>query len=94
MRLDEPIETSGFFWLPEEPDVQVPGDLHISESGDARLEVQLQKPSPGWAKVLDTQMAADGRALPRILGLATGQGAITLDECLVTNVQVSCKRRR
>ena len=89
MRLDEPIETSGFFWLPEEPDVQVPGDLHISESGDARLEVQFQKPSPGWAKVFDTRMAADGKGLPRILGLAAGQGAITLDECLVTNFQVS-----
>ena len=38
MRIGEPIETSGFFWLAEEPDFRVPGDLHISESGQARLE--------------------------------------------------------
>ena len=35
MRIDEPIETSGFFWLPEEPDFLVPGDLHISDVAGA-----------------------------------------------------------
>ena len=35
MRIDEPIETSGFFWLPEEPDFRVPGDLHISAPAPA-----------------------------------------------------------
>ena len=87
MRLDGPIETSGFFWLPEEPDVQVPGDLHISESGEARLEVQFQKPSPGWRNVINTGMSADGCGIARILGTARGHGAVTLDECVVANLQ-------
>ena len=87
MKLDEPIETSGFFWLPEEPDVRVPGDLHISESGEARLEVQLQEISPGWSKVINTGMSVDGREVARILGISSRQGAITLDECPVTRMR-------
>ena len=87
MRIDEPIETSGFFWLPEEPDFRVPGDLHISESGQARLEVKFQEPSPGWRNVINTGMSADGCGIARIIGTARGHGAVTLDECVVTNLQ-------
>ena len=34
MRLSEPIEKHGFFWLPDDAENQVPGILRISESGD------------------------------------------------------------
>ena len=88
MRLDEPIETSGFFWLPEEQDVRVPGHLHVSESGEARLEIQFEVPSPGWRNVING-MSVDGGGVARVLGIAVGQGAITLDECLVRNIRVS-----
>ena len=88
MRLDEPIETSGFFWLPEEQDVRVPGDLHVSESGEARLEIQFEVPSPGWRNVIN-RTSVDGVGVARILGIGVGQGAITLDECLVRNFRVS-----
>ena len=88
MRLDEPIEQSGFFWFPEDPDVRVPGDLHISESGEVSLKVHIQEMSPGWNRVLNEHMSG-GCALDRILGIAAGQGLITLDNCLVTNFSSS-----
>ena len=39
MKLSDPIEETGFFWLPEEPERQLPGVLRISESGEANLEI-------------------------------------------------------
>ena len=89
MRLDKPIEQSGFFWFPEDPDVRVPGDLHISESGDVSLKVHIQEMSPSWSRVLNELMSGEGYALDRILGTAAGQGLITLDDCLVTNFSSS-----
>lgn len=89
MRIDEPIETSGFFWLPEEPDVRVPGTLRILESGEASLEVQFQEESASWSKVIGTGMSVDGYEVPRILGIGAQQGLITLDKCIVTNSRVS-----
>lgn len=89
MRLDEPIEASGFFWLPEDTDVRVPGDLHISESGEVSLKVQIQEMSPSWRRVINEHMSGGGYALDRILGTAAGQGLITLDDCLVTNFSSS-----
>ncbi len=89
MRLDEPIEKSGFFWFPEDPDVRVPGDLHISESGEVSLKVHIQDMSPSWNRVLNEHMSGEGSALDRILGTAAGQGLITLDDCLVTNFSSS-----
>ena len=89
MRLDEPIEVSGFFWLPEDPDVHVPGDFHISESGVVSLKVHIQELSPSWSRVLNELMSGEGCALDRILGTAAGQGLITLDNCLVTNFSSS-----
>ena len=38
MRLSEPIEKHGFFWLPEDTENQVPGILRISESGGITLK--------------------------------------------------------
>lgn len=39
MRLSEPIEKHGFFWLPEDAKNQVPGILRISELGEVMLEI-------------------------------------------------------
>ena len=40
MRLSEPIEAAGSFWLPEEPDRKFSGVLRVSESGRATFELQ------------------------------------------------------
>ena len=39
MRLSEPIEKPGFFWLPEDAENPQPGILHISESGRVTLTI-------------------------------------------------------
>ena len=39
MKLSEPIEETGFFWLPEDPKTRLPGVLRISESGEATLQI-------------------------------------------------------
>ena len=39
MRLSEPIERPGFFWLPQDPEHQVPGILRVSKSGRVTLEI-------------------------------------------------------
>ena len=87
MRIDEPITFSGFFWLPEEPDFHVPGDLHISEVGEPRLEVRLQEISPGWRHLINASMSGNGYEATRILGIHGGQGQFTLEECRVTKWQ-------
>ena len=88
MRLDEPIEESGFFWLPEEPEVRVPGDLHISESGEARLEVRLDSISPGWEDVINARGSADDYDVSCILGMGDSPGRITLVRCFMANAEV------
>ena len=39
MRFSEPIEKSGFFWLPEDAENKVPGILRISELGEVTLKI-------------------------------------------------------
>ena len=39
MRLAEPIETTGMFWLPEQPDTQLSGVLKISESSEITVDL-------------------------------------------------------
>ena len=39
MQISNPIETHGYFWLPESPDNKVWGILRISEAGDSSLEI-------------------------------------------------------
>jgi len=39
MKLSNPIEESGFFWIPEDPERKFPGILKISESGETTLEI-------------------------------------------------------
>lgn len=39
MRLSEPIEKHGFFWLPDDAENKIPGILRISESGEITVEV-------------------------------------------------------
>ncbi len=39
MRLSEPIEKHGFFWLPDDAENKIPGILRISESGEITVEI-------------------------------------------------------
>ena len=71
MRLSEPIEAAGSFWLPEEPDRKFSGVLRISESGRATLELQEQNRRYDFPKDNDVRFA----------GIVDKLGYITLEQC-------------
>ena len=71
MRLDEPIESSGTFWLPEEPDSKFAGVLRISESGRATLE--LREETRRLDFLIDEAIRIEGRA--------DSIGYVTLEQC-------------
>ncbi len=87
MRLLEPIEKPGFFWLPEDAENQVPGILRVSNSGEVELEVfryydamahaSGTRPLGSWP--LYPVFGGD-RNIKRILGIVDNT-PITLDEC-------------
>ena len=86
MRLVEPIETTGVFWLPGQSDTQLPGVLKISESGEITVELAGMFDNPlvtprsfGVAATPSREEALDPR---RIVGVLQKGGAITLDRCL------------
>lgn len=87
MRLDEPIEAKGVFWLPDTPDDQTSGILRVSESGETRLEVFGVSgnllPTP---RELATDEALD---IERILGIVEGNRLVTLEGCMRDHVEIS-----
>lgn len=75
MRLTEPLDISGLFWLPENADTQLHGLLKISDEADITLELAgvLANPFP----------SKDQTPHPtRIVGRLEKGGPITLDGCL------------
>ena len=94
MRLTEPIETAGMFWLPGRPDTKLSGTLKVSESG--RITVELAgifdnplaiPPKPG---VVTTATLDDWPPdQPRIVGVLHQGGPITLDSCSWQNTSFS-----
>lgn len=73
MRLSEPMEEKGFFWLPKEPKKQLPGVIRISESRKVTLEVFCLS-DPIQCLISEDQNPN------RIVGII-GNEFITLDEC-------------
>ena len=52
MRIREKFEKIGYFWLPDSPDVKVPGTLRIEDGGKIELETMglLDESTPGQSK--------------------------------------------
>ena len=80
MQLYEPIETHGYFWLPEDPENKLPGNLFISETGRIRVEViGLFSDTLTATKNLMGGIASE---TDRILGIVEEGGRVTLKDCL------------
>lgn len=88
MRLSEPIEKQGFFWLPDDAENPVPGILRISKSGEVTLEINyfydpmldaLNKRPLGYPP-----NGSEDRHINRIVGIVDN-GDITLDKCIYVN---------
>ena len=94
MRLAEPIETTGVFWLPGQPDTQLSGVLKISESGEITVDLAGVFGDPlvtprrfGVSATPNIEAAAPDPG--RIVGILQRGGRITLDRCLRQNSRFS-----
>ena len=78
MQIPEPIETYGYFWLIDEPNIRLSGLLRISENGDATLDI-FGSFSPSIDALIQQPT---GQSL-RIMGVTSEAGAVTLVGCMV-----------
>ena len=86
MRLDEPIDSTGEFWLPGSADDKVPGTLRIAQNGEVTLELagafsglaaSVRHRRPGRH-----QFGGRTEEHPtRLLGVIQDGGSVTLDGC-------------
>ena len=78
MRLADPIEKHGFFWLPSHPENQFPGILCISNAGEITLRINY------LITAVDSNLLHSGTPIgkepPRILGQIDGD-PVTLVGC-------------
>ena len=90
MRLAEPIETTGVFWLPRRPDAQLPGTLRISESGEVTVALTgiIDNPLVTPRKVMPDK-GGGARDSERIVGTVRDGGSVTLDRCLWQTTSLS-----
>ena len=85
MIVSEPIEETGFFWLPESPENRFPGFLRISESGTVTLEItSLSNIFAGERSFGDPWAGGGLIEFERIVGV-TKNDFVTLDGCSEIN---------
>ena len=90
MRLAEPIEKTGLFWLPEKPEKQVPGTLRISKSGEITLELNGLLKDPFGAPQRDASLNHSRQQdFDRILGRVREHGLVTLERCICTQEKIA-----
>ena len=82
MRLSDPIDKPGFFWLPNRPKQHYPGTLHVSESGEITLRI-VHRPAAVDSQLLHGNSPL-GEDPPRILGIVDNN-PITLEKCVAAD---------
>lgn len=100
MKLSNPIEESGFFWIPEDPERKFPGILKISESGETTLEitslsnialnVALSYRKTG-KHLFGDPFSATSTPFERIVGRSK-RGYVTLEDCRVIGRRTQLSR--
>ena len=81
MRISEPIETLGNFWLPEAPCNKLHGKLSISERGTITLEVKGA--FVGAVTVFNDIFKGKVQEIDRIVGEVAKSGFVTLEKCIL-----------
>ncbi len=76
MRVSEPLDVQGFFWLPEKPDDEIPGRLAVSGSGDVSLRLQ---------GMFGDVPSIEHKDHPTILGITERGKRVTLVGCYERN---------
>ena len=82
MRIDEKIEKTGFFWLPENEDFKIPGILTIKDGGEIELEIVGHFNS-------DLEYSNGMDNMLRVIGHVEKFGLVTLDDCFYINKNLS-----
>jgi hypothetical protein len=80
MRISEPIDTKGHFWLPGKPDQRLLGELHVSETGETTLT--LFGIFGGFFPAFAESTSSD---LFRVVGKVENGDFVTLDRCSYRN---------
>ena len=94
MRLPEPIQTQGQFWLPGRPDNRLSGTLAVSELGEISVDLAGAFGDPLEAAKTTRRSVSQNfeQAAPdhqRIVGVLQVGGQVTLDRCLRTNSRLT-----
>lgn len=82
----EPIQTRGYFWLPNNPEEKLPGELRISEYGQIELDLMgifSRENRQGGIEYLAGQLTD----IDRICGNIYENGYVTLLKCIQTRFQ-------
>ena len=77
-KLEEAFEYKGFFWLPETPDVEIPGALRYTPDDGVRLELQGVLHAPAD----DSFHPPSFKDAPLILGVTTQGKEVSLLDCI------------
>lgn len=90
MRVLERIQTKGYFWLPRNPEEELPGELHISGLGQIELSLMgvfddPEQDGTGAAKAFLGHLDE----IDRICGRTYEGGYVTLINCLRTRVKTN-----
>ena len=79
MKNTEPVETPGYFWLPETPNEKIPGSLRISNSGEVSME--LFRVLGNFESEINKILNREHENISRVCGMVRDGGAVTLIEC-------------
>jgi len=80
MRVSEPLDAQGLFWLPTKPDDKLPGKLAVSKSGEVSLRLQ---------GMFGDDLSSGYNDIPIILGITERGKHLTFVDCYETNKSIS-----
>jgi hypothetical protein len=82
MRLDKEFKKVGFFWLPDKPDMKVPGTLSIEDGG--KIEIEIVGHFDESPEILFNK-----DDIGRIVGILENNKLVTLEKCGYSNKNIS-----
>ena len=83
MKVLEPIQARGYFWLPQNPEKKLPGELHISDFGQIELNLMgvLDNPERDDVENFITIFGPNNHEFDRLYGKLLDGKQITLLKC-------------
>ena len=87
MRVFEPLDKAGEFWLPETPEIRRQGRLSVADGGKVTLRL-----SGNLEGTQDDPMNLDVSGWERVVGDLEGNDCVTLLNTTVVNIKDSCSK--